>query len=331
MKKLFSNNYQKLSWLIALAAAVAIYWHLDIDKIKDSFSQYFHRGWDGQNILLLILAVILVFVNVLMDAWKWKILLSKLRKTSIGQSLSMSFRGIATSLIAPNRTGDFIGRIQYLDKPIRWKAFILSGISSLLQLLATILFGAFSLLWLQNKFDIFHGPLTSYWWISLLVIALTFVFRKSLIRRIKQSKFYPILRERLQVLKEIKGNTLLGLFGISLLRYLIFISQLYLIYQGLGMDIPWNSVLVAQSAVYISLAFIPHSLLLDAAFRGPLAIYFFGLLGYGSAEVLIGAYILFVLNILFPAFIGMFFFKNNFSFFKKKSNEVFSTTAIDNL
>ncbi len=312
MKQALKNKTQLIFLLIAVAVAIALYSRLDMEQIKTSFGLYFARGWEGRHFWLLFLAALMVLANVSLDARKWQLLLGSIRSTSFWSSLSMSMRGIATSLIAPNRTGDFIGRIQYLEKQERWPAFFLSGLSSMLQLAATVLFGIIALVWFQREFDVFQYPVLHYWWLVPLAVLVLWFVRKPLLRIIGDSRYFPKWKDRLAVMGSVEKEMVAHAFLLSILRYLLFITQLYFIYLGLGLETSWSEVLMGQSAVYISLAFIPHSLLLDAAFRGPLSVYFFGFMGYASAEILIGAYLLYVLNILLPAFIGLFFFGPSF-------------------
>ncbi len=262
--------------------------------------------------LLLWVAVLLSITSVLVESLKWCQLLRTLTPTTYQDALSMTMRGMSSSLMMPSRTGDFIGKIYRLPAHQRTRAFGLSAIGNLMQMAHTSLWGALAIAWYVWHTDVLSSISIPWLWALVLPVVLgaVYIFRLPILRTVQDSAWFFSVQKNLIYLKQLPSKVWLESFLLSGVRYAIFITQYYLLFRGLGIDIAWYQVLIAQSAVYLTLSSIPHTMLVDIALRGPLSVVFYSVFGVSTATVMLAAYCLYFLNILLPALIGLPFLKS---------------------
>ena len=93
----------------------------------------------GDRFYLFIIAILLMPVNWGLETWKWKILLrSDVPATRLLQSI---IAGITVGFVTPGRSGEFIGRVMFLNDDNRSKVFYLSSIGGLAQTAASLIVG----------------------------------------------------------------------------------------------------------------------------------------------------------------------------------------------
>ena len=94
-----------------------------------------------------------MFVNWSLEALKWKISVQSVQPVSFFRSLKAIFSGVSFSVTTPNRTGEYFGRVLYMDEGNRLRVISLTILGSISQLLVTIFFGLLGLLILQPDID----------------------------------------------------------------------------------------------------------------------------------------------------------------------------------
>ena len=104
----------------------------------------------AENQPLLVLIFLMMFLNWLIEAIKWKFLIAKIEKVSILTSLRAVFSGITVSVFTPNRIGEYGGRVFCLEKADRIQGVLITILGSMAQLLTTIFFGSMGILFLNN-------------------------------------------------------------------------------------------------------------------------------------------------------------------------------------
>ncbi len=267
---------------------------------------------EGARPFLIWIAILLSMLSVFIESQKWKILMSTISSISYLDAFRMTMRGLSSSLLMPSRSGDFIGKIYLLPARLRGRAFGLSAVSNLMQLANTAIWGSVAMIWFLAKTEIadqIRLNTSILGAMAILIPALLMIF--FLLRhRLRSSRAFRAILKMYVHLKTLPKTVWARTFIWSMFRYLIFITQYYLIFQAIGMDIAWYQVFIAQSAVYLLLSSIPHTMLIDIALRGPLSLIFYKIFGLPAAAILMTAYCLYFLNILLPALIGLPFLKS---------------------
>jgi uncharacterized membrane protein YbhN (UPF0104 family) len=132
-------------------------------------------------------AIGLMLFNWGIESLKWKTLLKHILHISYLRAFKSVISGVAFTMITPNRTGEFIGRVFYVPDGNRIRAAALTLVGSASQLIVTITTGSFGLMVLRNYLihhtDQLQG-LSLYWLNGLmygafacLIVAVLFYFR----------------------------------------------------------------------------------------------------------------------------------------------------------
>ena len=171
-------------------------------------------------------AIILAFINQLVEYKKWKVILTSINESK--HKIQSYLAGVLTGFLTPNLLGNFIGRMYYYPREKRPKIIALTILSNGAQFIASIYFGIISLAWLgQQKmhispFDYFYTSL-----VITVILLLYFSFEKFPI---------PIRKWKTNILPLIQDSRefRLKVLVLSILRYLTFSLQYFFLFQGFG-------------------------------------------------------------------------------------------------
>ncbi|HTQ28957.1 MAG TPA: lysylphosphatidylglycerol synthase domain-containing protein, partial [Puia sp.] len=87
------------------------------------------------------LVVLLMIFNWGLEAQKWRLALKTLQPISFGRALKAVLTGVTIGSFTPNRTGEYLGRVLYIEESKRLRAILLSVVCSMAQLLTTLAMG----------------------------------------------------------------------------------------------------------------------------------------------------------------------------------------------
>jgi len=217
-------------------------------------------------VLNFFLVFVLMFVNWSLEALKWKISVQNVQPISFFRSLKAIFSGVSFSVTTPNRTGEYLGRVLYMDDGNRLKVISLTILGSISQLIVTILFGLLGLLILQFDIDKLNLPGWLQWIKNVgvaagvfgLIFLTVFYFRIGWL--VKWIDKIPAIKKYIWLINELeKADTtlLLRLLSISLVRYLVFATQYFLLFRFFGIDVNWWQGFWGISIVFFIMAIIP--------------------------------------------------------------------------
>ncbi|HEY9364376.1 MAG TPA: lysylphosphatidylglycerol synthase domain-containing protein [Chitinophagaceae bacterium] len=262
-------------------------------------------------LLNLFLVLILMLANWSVEAIKWKLAVQKIQPVSFSKSLKAIFSGVSFSITTPNRVGEYLGRILYMEEGKRLKAISLTIVCSISQLLVTLFMGGLGLLLLMKKIAV--SEMVSIIWIRVLlsgvfivfVILTVFYFRLSWlvkwIDRIPASSRFAWL---INTIEEFNATLLLKLLSLSLLRFFIFIIQYYLLFRLFGVDILWWQGFWSVSICFLILAIIPSIALADLGLRGQVTLKLLGLFSSNFLGISFTTATIWFINLVVPSIIG---------------------------
>ena len=284
--------------------------------IKSSFS--------GAGVINLIVVFLLMFVNWSLEAMKWKLSVQNVQPVSFFTSLKAIFSGVSFSVTTPNRMGEYLGRVLYMNEGNRLRVISLTILGSLSQLIVTIFFGLLGLLILRPAIINSH---LSGWpvWINLLLIGgstglvflTVFYFRIGWLTRWIDK--IPAIKKYIWLINELeKTDTtlLMRLLSISLLRYFVFATQYFLLFHFFGVDVNWWQGFWAIGLVFFIMAITPTIALFEVVqkiyvTKEIFAIFTVNTLGIGFVTTTI-----WFINLVIPAAIGSLLILG-IKFFKK--------------
>ncbi|MCF8302275.1 MAG: flippase-like domain-containing protein [Bacteroidales bacterium] len=273
----------------------------------------------------LILVFLIMFINWGVEAWKWRYLIKTIERISFLRSFKAVFTGITVSFFTPNRIGEFFGRVFILDKAKPLKAILITIIGSMAQLLTTLLVGSICMLiFIPNYFPEFYSD---YFYLYIALIFIVFILDLFLVllflnisiitsftQKIISSRWQK-LRNYFNVFAEYHSRELLIVLLQSILRFLIFSTQFYLLLRIFDVNIPYPEGMMLIALVFFVLTAIPTIALSEIGVRGSVAIYFISQFFTSFGElpqpikigILSSATALWFINLALPAIVGAIF------------------------
>lgn len=268
--------------------------------------------------MVFVFVFVLMLLNWGLEARKWQILAGKVQTISYWNAYKAILSGQAFAFNTVNRSGDFIGRILYLEEGNRLRAVGLSLIGSMSQILVTFSFGFVSLLILRftllNSQAILPG-LSVFWLDAFLIVLVPGVllfgilyFNVALvIKWIERIPFVNKYKFFLEKMENLHNKDLTRILLLSLLRYVVFVVQYMLFLNIFGVDASWQLLLCLVSVLFMMMAMIPTIALAELGIRGKLSLELFGLVTTQQLSILAASAGIWVVNLIVPAILGSVF------------------------
>ncbi|WP_299985513.1 lysylphosphatidylglycerol synthase domain-containing protein [uncultured Pontibacter sp.] len=262
---------------------------------------------------LLILSALLIPANWGLEAWKWQLLGQKLERISYLRAFRAVMVGLTLGFITPNRLGDYAGRVLELKSKERLEGIGAVFIGRFCQLVATVLVGSLGL---------FYFALLLYWRdypaICLSVFFLLLVLNVAMLLLLFNARAMVALVAAVGPLRKLaKYLAIMGRYTfvemnkvllLSLLRYFVFLLQFVLLLVLFEVRLSPVEYISGVSTAFFLKSVVPSvSLLSDLGVRELSAMYVFGLLGQERLQVLSASLSLWLLNIVVPSAVGLFF------------------------
>lgn len=255
-----------------------------------------------QNYLWLIAVLGLLPVNILIEAIKWKRVSFHLEKQKLSTTLKAVLAGISTGFVTPNRLGDIIGRMQYLQPENRKSAVSLAAINSLTQNLAILLPGIplAILFLLQKQSTIQSVTYIAFLCAILLLIAVMLILLPVIARRIK----HPKLASYFSSLTNYTLKDLTAITGWSLMRFCVFSLQLFLMMRFFGVELTLVQAVTSIPVTYLLVTFTPSFAFSEALIRGSWAVFVIGSFADNIPGILMAGVGLWFINVIVPVVVG---------------------------
>ena len=255
-------------------------------------------------LLFLALTILLMFLNWSLEGYKWKYLLNKVEDLSFYQAVKGVLSGLAIGFITPNRVGEFAGKIAYLKNENRANGALMSFVGSSAQLLVTIQAGLIAIA--ASKYtspvDIFVTPIT----LVLLVIASLVWFKSNLfLKWISRFDWLKKWNKHTDQLAAVSKNKMIVVYFISLIRYMVFPLQYFVLFKMLDTTIDFSECLSMTATSYFLLAIVPTYAIAEIGARGSLNLLAFSELNAPFA-VLSVTLLIWMINLIIPALFGAF-------------------------
>jgi len=310
--------------------AYRLFYKQDVSELLDGIASMVS---DQGSIILLIVVFVMMFFNWAFEAVKWQYLIKKIEKVSFANSFMAVWAGLTTSSFTPNRTGEYFARAFILDKANRWEGIFITFLGSLSQLIPTMLFGTIAGFFFVA--NIHNGPFRDKLFIYYVLLGISLIFTalviilyfrvfwlKRLFQKLIPKKFAEF-RAHFDVYAGYSFRELFNAVVLSIIRFIIFTVQFYLLIRMCHIDIPvWDGIMLVCSIFLVTTA-IPTFAMTELGVRGSVSILLFdmyfqsnGMLQDVSSGVFLSSFMIWFINLIIPAIIGGFFvFK--LKFFRK--------------
>ena len=263
--------------------------------------------WNVKSILLIVLTLVLMVFNWLLETLKWRLLVQKNENITFIEAMQGVLSGVALNMITPNQLGDFVGRVIHLKKMDKIRGTLITVIGHTAQVIMTAGFGLSALIWFMfyNKILSENQSNTAYT-ILLVLVVVTFVAYLNMAWLSKLTITNKI-KPYLNVFKLYKRSELVQVLMISFLRYIIFLAQYYCLLVLFNVDVTFAQGMACIIATLCAQSFVPSFILVEVGMRGASALWFFGMFTALATPVLLTAYTLWIINLMIPGLIGLFF------------------------
>ena len=253
----------------------------------------------------ILFLLILSFFNWFFEILKWQNLVQIIEKISFFDAAKQSLAALTASLFTPNRIGDYAAKAVYFKSSKRRKVVLLNLLSNIMQMTATTIFGLTGLCFFIYTYnpEISHYKLGRFIIILVLVLSFTLFGAKQSKFTIKGFSFQKVINFISNIPKTVHLKNALY----SIVRYLIFSFQFYILLQLFGVDVSYFNAMVVITTMYLAASIIPSVFIFDVVIKGSVALFVFEIVGVNDLTILSIITLMWILNFVIPSIIGSFF------------------------
>ena len=304
--------------LLFIILSVSIYYKVKNDVSLQQTKDLLQNSVSGNNIWLIVLLILLMFMNWGIEAGKWQILVSRVQKVSFYMAYRAVLSGLSLSLFLPNGLGDYAGRIVYLQEGNRLRSVTLTLVGSMAQLIVTLTAGLAGLLYL--KYTVWQNAAAFQglsiilvngiiFMIAMGVLLILFVYFKLSWLTIMFEKIPVVQKYRFMVehLETISRKDLTRVLLLSVIRFSVFIVQYLLMLHIFNVQLNSIDAVCTTSVLFLVLAILPTIPVADLGLRGEAALQLFGILTANKLGIIATTAGIWLLNLIIPAVAGSLF------------------------
>lgn len=286
------------------------------NRIETSFT-------NRRQFALMIFAFVLVFLNIFLEAIKWKYQVRPIEIISKWKSFLSIFTGMTAGMFFPNRMGNFLGRIFILEKGDRIKAAMVTIVGGMAQMIATVSIGLIASIFFVKKYSVFiiiAATLT----ITLLLLIYFNIYLLKYFKFLIPKKFKEKTEEYFEVFSLYDKTELLKILMISFARYFLYTFQFVILIWAFGVPLNYFNAMIPIALTYLAMMIVPFITITEIAVRGSVSVvifekwlimngidYSFGMMVFSASSLL------WIFNIAIPAIIGLFM-TYRLKFFREK-------------
>jgi len=274
--------------------------------------QQVKESWQSSRFLIVI---VLMLVNWGIEARKWQLLVQHVQQFSFFRAFKSVLSGCSITMLTPNRIGEYGGRILFVEEQHRIKAISLNIVSSISQLLVTMIMGCGGLIYLRffshnnhNALSVlpdFWGNVLIYFSITGTIFLFLFYIRLGwLVSLMEKLAAFNKIVKHIKVLDEFSASQLLKILLLSLLRYLVFVVQYILLLQLMNVDIETVLCFWLISVFYLVMTVAPTFGFLELPVRAKASVELMKLYSTNTLGIQTAALSIWLINLVIPALIG---------------------------
>lgn len=288
-KDVVFSNWIKI--IIFILVITSLYFQLRKVDWDKTTGLEIHHYW------AFLLALLLLVVNLGCEFLKWKVIVKPLQVED--QLVKNAFwAGIASGFMSPNGWGNFLGRLIFFQKRERMYIFFSTALANFSQLMPTLIFGIFALLY---RFSIQDSSWQLTGIVALLLLGFYFFYDILIPKRRSKIRFFrkiQSIRGKYQFLKW-------PLLGYSVLRNIVFSLQYVLLFVAFGYT-DFYFLLFGVWLIYLMTSFVPSLWSGKVLIRESAALAVFQGTVVSVPDILVVSILIYMINIALPAFLSSF-------------------------
>lgn len=306
IKHILSLPYVRIGISILIIGLTFLYIINQVSKFQHSGFNYKTLTIDSKIIFPIILVFALMIINWSVESLKWRYALVPIMPITFIQSIKAVVGSVTLAVVTPNRVGEIGGRAAFLPSGNRKTAVAVTALSSLSQLITTMLFAVVSVPFL---FDL--SETITFLFIVFALVCLNFFMQlPKILHRFRNMFLIRNIYQRIYLVSLIDSSRLFGILLYSIGRYSIFIIQYYILLHMFDVKIGFVETLLAVGATYGLSSLIPTIALAELGLRGTAAIICFGIFSDNTIGIIAATVFLWTINVALPSLVGVLFLFN---------------------
>ena len=314
MVKSNANKAFSLSIKVTITVVALLYIAYKLRLRGDELGRWFSTdAFFSSQAWLWFPIILLAALNWFTEAAKWQYLASYVEQIPLRHALKSVLAGVTLGVATPNRTGEFAGRVFFLEQAGRGEALVLAAVGSFAQFLVTVLAGVIGFLFLrkENPFGIFDDQFLV-WTMLLLLFTLVLVFLLLLFVEAFRLIIFnlpglKLFKKYVNILSVLNRGGHAKVFGYSLLRYAIYATQFVLLLRLCGATLSISEAYALVAVTFFAVTVVPTFAFTEVAVRGSAAVAFIGGPAGDETAALTASLLLWLINIILPALAGIVF------------------------
>ncbi|HRZ97077.1 MAG TPA: lysylphosphatidylglycerol synthase domain-containing protein [Paludibacter sp.] len=249
------------------------------------------------------LVFLLMPLNWLSESIKWKLIVSETQPLSLKNAVKSVLAGFSTGFFTPNRMGDMVGRLVFLESSNRKTGVTLSLMSSLTQNIIIALCGIPGAI-LFFTFQQSEVLKLNNYLIITSIIAVVMIVLFLLVPKLAGRNKNAAVNEYIKGFANYSLSKSFLILFVSLIRFVIFSIQFYAMLRFFGVHLLPGQAIAAIPANYLFVTFTPSLAFTEPAIRGSYAVFFIGQFSSHTVGIALAGIGLWVINYLISMFLG---------------------------
>jgi hypothetical protein len=314
--------------LIGLGSFGIIYYRLRSEFTRENLNMLYYAAASYTGLASLLLCLLLIPVNWGIEAYKWMLITAPIEKVSYRTATKSVYSGVCLGNLAPGRATEFVAKILFFHIRNRPQVTVLHFVNGMFQLAVTVIAGFAAIMFHLKSFGKDSSWMlytTSAIGIVLIVLLAVCIYKIDfLLEKIARKLSKENDPSHFKLSKEndpshfrykFTGASVTRLFGLSVLRYLVFFLQftmLLYMFNGAGLTAP---VFSGIALYFLVTTTIPMISVLEAAIRTAVALVVFKDTGISNTVLALSSIMIWLVNIIIPSIPGYYFLvRENFNF-----------------
>ena len=305
MKKSLSKKI--IIIFIKLLVGVLSFWLIyhrlhQIPNFKEECLRLFNSA---QTLYILGLVLLMMPINWGIESFKWQLITKSTEHISFKTAIKSVFSGICLGNLAPGRAMEFLAKIYFFKPQNKPTVTVLHFINGMFQMLITVTMGiiAVALKANENKqhttvvYLMIFGGILLIMGFCLAILNVGFIQKK-----LTFLKWFNTLKEGNVV--SFSKTLLASLISLSIIRYVVFTTQFYLIYSAFTPAVSVTQTFIGIAAYFMLTSIIPMISVIEPAIRAAIALFVFNNVADNSVTIVLSSTFLWLINVIVPSFLG---------------------------
>jgi len=296
-----------LTLLAKIAIGIVSFWIIynrliTIPHLKEQCLYWFS---EPKMYSIFFLVLCLMPFNWGIESYKWKSITTQVESVSYATALKSVYSGICVGNIAPGRAMEFLAKIIFFKFENRPSITVLHFINGMFQMLITVTVGIIAITY---KLSQINGSSN---FIYIVLIAGLFmilffcwaIFNVTYIqKKLKFIKWFRKMDDAQNI--QFSKTLILKLVSLSIVRYFVFTTQFYLIYNALSPQNEIIQIFMSIAAYFMLTSLIPMISVIEPAIRAAIALFVFNNATDNSVVVVLASTFVWIINVVLPSAIG---------------------------